>query len=51
MNACVLLRSVGFLHDQLSDRDRDDRPPGEGKDVHVQETHPLPQLDRRPNQR
>ncbi|XP_029683267.1 6-phosphofructo-2-kinase/fructose-2,6-bisphosphatase 2 isoform X3 [Takifugu rubripes] len=42
---------LGFLYDQFPNGDRDDRPAGEGKDLHVQETHPLSQLDWRPNQR
>lgn len=47
----VCLCSVGVLHDQLSHHDRDDRPARQRKDLHVEEAHALPQLDRSPNQR
>lgn len=47
----ALLCSLGFLYDQFPNGDRNDRPAGEGKDLHVQETHALSQLDWCPNQR
>lgn len=46
-----LLCSMGFLYDQFSNCDRDDWAASERKDLHVQETHPLSQLDWSPNQR
>lgn len=39
------------MHDQLSHCHRHGRPTSPGKDLHLQETHPLPQLDWRANER
>lgn len=47
----VFFGSMGFLHDQLPDADRDDRSPRAWQDLRVQEAHPLPQLDRGAHQR
>uniref|UniRef100_A0A8D2MIW3 6-phosphofructo-2-kinase/fructose-2,6-bisphosphatase 2 n=1 Tax=Zonotrichia albicollis TaxID=44394 RepID=A0A8D2MIW3_ZONAL len=48
---CFFFFSMGFLHDQLPDADRDDRAACQGQDLHVQKAHPLPQLDRGAHQR
>lgn len=43
--------SMGLLYDKFSNGDRNDRPACKREDLHVKETHTLPQLDRGPNQR
>lgn len=48
---CVCVCSVGLIHDQLPHGHCNDRPAGQGQDLHVQEVDPLPQLDRSANQR
>lgn len=44
-------RSLGLLHDQLSYSDSDDWATCQGENIHVQEAHALPQLDRSADQR
>lgn len=44
-------RSLGLLHDQLSYSDSDDWAACQGENIHVQEAHALPQLDRSADQR